>query len=174
MNDVQPRPRAAFSYREDPAVPHFDEDHWHVVMDDRCGLCARAARRIARLDKGDQIRIVPISSDLGQSLMRHYGLNPADPQSWLFIQDGKASGGLEAMLELFPSLSGRYTPIRILWLLPVRWRARLYTLIANSRYRWFGDADLCEMPDAHVQARLLSAQDRVTENTDQARMSHSV
>ena len=173
MNDIQPKPRAAFSYRNDPAAPHFDEGHWHVVMDDRCGLCARAARRIAHLDKGDQIRIAPVRSNLGQSLMRHYGLNPDDPQSWLLIQDGKAFGGLEAMLELFPSLSVRYKPIRILWLLPAPWRARLYTLVARSRYRWFGEADLCAMPDADVQARLLPAQDRPAVATDPNRMSHS-
>ncbi|MEM6579439.1 MAG: DCC1-like thiol-disulfide oxidoreductase family protein, partial [Pseudomonadota bacterium] len=156
MSSIQPLGHPPFSYRNDPAIPRFDESYWHVVMDDRCGLCTRAARRIARADRQDRVRIVPVRSDLGEGLMRHYCLDPHDPQSWLLIREGKAFGGLDAATKLFPELSVRYVPLQVLSLLPRNWRDSLYRAVATRRYRWFGQADLCAIPDAQVQARLVT------------------
>lgn len=155
MSSVQPLHRAAFSYQQDRDVPSFDDSYWHVVMDETCGLCARAALRIARADKSDRVRIVPVGSQLGQSLMRHYGFDPHNPESWLLLREGKAFGGSSAALKLFPSLSVFYAPMLILYGLPAPWRDTLYIALARTRYRWFGRADLCAIPDPRVQARLV-------------------
>lgn len=157
MSLSEPAPRAPFSYRDDPAVPDFQDQLWHVVMDDRCGLCARTARRIARADRKDRVRIVPLRSELGHALMRHVDLDPDDPQSWLLIREGRAYGGLTAALMLFPSLSVFYKPLLMFWILPTGWREALYRVIARRRYQWFGSADLCRLPDARVQARLVTS-----------------
>lgn len=156
MFSIHPLPRAAFSYRDDPDVPELDDRFWHVVMDEHCGLCARTASRIARLDKDDKIRIVPIGSQLGQSLLRHYGLDPQDPQSWLLLRDGLAFDGLSAVMKLFPSLSALYLPVLISAVLPRSWRDTLYRMVARNRYRWFGRANLCAVADVHVQRKLVS------------------
>ncbi|MEM6376499.1 MAG: DUF393 domain-containing protein, partial [Pseudomonadota bacterium] len=150
---ADPASRAAFSYRDDPDIPAFDDAFWHVVMDDRCGLCARTARRIAHLDRLDRVRIVPLRSALGTGLMRHYGLDPSNPQSWLLIRHGTARAGFDAAMHLFPDLSDIYTPLLMLKILPSTWREALYAWIARHRYAWFGRTDLCALPDPQVQAR---------------------
>lgn len=164
MSSVHPAPRPAYSYRDDPSVPRFDESYWHVVMDDRCGLCAKTARRIAQADTKDRVRLVPIRSELGRSLMEHYDLNAVDPQTWLLIRDGRAYGGLTAAMNLFPSLSMWYAPLAMVHVVPARWRDRLYAKIARHRYRWFGHADLCAMPDKDVQDRLVCSDEAIRES----------
>jgi predicted DCC family thiol-disulfide oxidoreductase YuxK len=152
---MQPEVRKPFSFRDDPAVPEFDDGRIVVVMDAECALCSRAARRIARLDKDDRVRIAPMQGALGRALLLHYGLDPDDPASWLMIEDGWARGSLEGMAKLFPRLHWAYAPMRLVWVLPVALRDWIYARIARNRYAVFGYSDLCALPDADVQRRLL-------------------
>ena len=75
--------RPDHSYRSDPSVQDFDDDGPRTVMDERCGLCARGARWIARSDRKREFQIIPAQSELGVALFRHCGLDPLFPISWL-------------------------------------------------------------------------------------------
>lgn len=152
---MQPSARAAYSFRDDPDVPAFDDTRIHLVMDAECALCSRAARRIARLDRQDRVRIAPMQGVLGRALLVHYGLDPDDPASWLMVEDGRAWGSLEGMARLFPKLHWAYTPARLVWVLPTGLRDWIYARIARNRYAIFGKGDLCAMPDEAVRARLI-------------------
>ena len=152
---MRPDAKPAYSYRDDPAVPEFDEMRIHLVMDAECALCSRAARRIARLDRADRVRIAPMQGDLGRALLVHYGLDPDDPASWLMIEDGRAWSSLDGMARLFPRLHWAYAPVRLVRVLPRPVRDWIYARIARNRYAVFGRGDLCAMPEPDVQARLV-------------------
>lgn len=125
-----------------------------TVMDARCALCARGAAWIARNDTVEEFTIVPLQSNLGGVLMRHHGLDPSDPASWLYLEDGQPYTSLDAMIRVGRRLGGRWKLLAVLRLLPRSLRDRLYYFVARNRYRLFGRADLCSMPDAAVQKRL--------------------
>lgn len=144
-----------FSYRR-AGLPAFDEAMILLVMDGECGLCSGAARRIARLDRDDRIRIATSQSTLGRGLLRHYGLDPDNPDSWLMIEAGRALRSLDAMICLFPRLHPGFWPLRLLRVVPRRWRDAIYAVIARNRYRVFGRAQLCAMPDRALQRRLIA------------------
>lgn len=152
---MRPDPKPRYSYREDAGVPAFDETRIHLVMDAECALCSRAARRIARLDRDDRVRIAPMQGALGRALLEHYGLDPDDPASWLMVEDGWAWSSLEGMARLFPSLHWAYAPVRLVRALPFAVQDWLYARIARNRYTLFGKGDLCAMPEAAVQDRLV-------------------
>ena len=78
------RPRPPYSYRNDPAVPGFDDGGPIAIMDGDCALCASGARVIARLDRERVFRIGRTQSATGAALVRHYGLEPEDPETWLY------------------------------------------------------------------------------------------
>ena len=59
-------------------------------MDAHCALCARGAAWIARNDRLAEFKIVPLQSELGNALMIHYAMDPEDPTSWLYLEDGRA------------------------------------------------------------------------------------
>ena len=151
----RPKPRPDRSYRDDPAVPTFVDGRWLVVMDGDCALCSATARRIARLDRDDRVRLCTAQSPLGRALLAHYDLSPDDPDSWLFLAEGRAHGSLDAVVRLFPALDRRFAPLCVLGLLPWRVQDWLYARIARNRYH-FGKTDLCAMPDPELRRRLLS------------------
>lgn len=148
--------RDPFSYLQDRSVPPFSAGQVFTVMDARCALCARGARWIARNDSKQQFTIVPLQSDVGNALMRHYGLDPADPTSWLYVEEGRAYTSLDAFMRVGRRLGGVWAGLGILRILPRTVQDILYRAVARNRYRLFGTADLCTLPDAEVQKRLLT------------------
>jgi len=154
MADVQSG-RARFSWREDPAVPAFDAGPVFTVMDAHCALCARGAAWIAANDRRGEFRIVPAQSPVGAAMLRHYGLDPDDPATWLYVEEGHAHASLDALMRAGRRLGGVWRGLALLRVLPRGLRDRLYRLVARNRYRVFGRADLCAMPDPEVQRRLL-------------------
>ncbi|MBL4917897.1 thiol-disulfide oxidoreductase DCC family protein [Szabonella alba] len=147
--------REVYSYQSDPDIPGFDDSNPVAVMDGECALCSWGARMIHRLDRSGQVRICPVQSPLGAALLRHYGLAPDDPASWLFIDRGVAHRDFDAVLQVGRRLGGWARLTGVLRILPRGLRDRLYRWIARNRYAMFGRADLCGIPDPAFQKRLL-------------------
>lgn len=147
--------RSPFSWREDPEVPAFPDQGSITVMDATCGLCAKGAAWIARHDHAQAFRIIPLQSDLGCALMRHFGMNPDDPTSWLYLEDGQPFSSLDALIRVGATLGGPWKSLMILRLIPKSLRDFSYRLVARNRYRLMGRADLCALPDPDIQMRLL-------------------
>ncbi|MEL6640655.1 MAG: DUF393 domain-containing protein [Pseudomonadota bacterium] len=145
----------AYSYRDDPKVPHFDDGAPIAVMDASCALCNWGAQMIHRLDKTGRVRICPMQTPLGASLMTHYGLDPEDPESWLYLENGHAHKDFEAVIHAARSFGGWGRLVFPLCVLPKRARDWSYQRIARNRYRIFGQKDLCAVPTPAFQKRLM-------------------
>ena len=144
-----------YSFRADPAVPDFDDSAPLALMDGECAICSWVARMIHRLDRSRTVRICPIQSPLGAALLRHYGLVPEDPASWLFIDRGMPHVDFEAVLHAGRRFGGTARLVGILRIFPKPLRDWLYRRLARNRYAIFGRADLCSLPDPEFQKRLL-------------------
>lgn len=144
-----------FSFRDDPQVPTFDDGSPLAVMDAECAICSWGARMIHRLDRGQSMRICPIQTPLGTALLRHYGLQPTDPSSWLFIDAGVAHQDFEAVVHAARRFGGWGRLATVLLLLPRPVRDWLYRRLARNRYALFGRGDMCALPDPDFQKRLL-------------------
>jgi len=144
-----------YSYRADPAVPAFDDSHPVTVMDGECALCSAGARLIARFDKAVEFRICRSQTRLGQTLLLHYGLSPNDPESWLYIVDGRAYTSLDGMIRAGSRVGGPGRLLQPLRLLPRPLQDWLYRRLARNRYRLFGRTDMCSIRDPALRARLM-------------------
>ena len=88
------------------------QTHPIAVMDGTCALCAFVARMVHRLDRPGDIRIAPIQGATGAALMRDYGFEPLDLDSWLFIDEYcTATRDLDSLIRLGQRTGG------ISWLL---------------------------------------------------------
>lgn len=125
-----------------------------TVMDAHCALCARGAAWIARNDKRNIFRIVPIHSELGRSLLIRNGLDPDDPASWLYVDNGSTYTSLDALIRVGWRLGGIGKALIVFRLLPRALQDRLYNAVARHRYL-AGRTDLCALPDPHVKRRLV-------------------
>jgi predicted DCC family thiol-disulfide oxidoreductase YuxK len=148
--------KAPFSYRDDPAVPTFDDAGPRTVMDAQCGLCARGARWIARNDQDAAFRIIPMQSDLGRALFAHYDLDPDDPASWLFLDEGRGYTSLDAIMRVGRRLGGASRFLSLFAILPRPVQDAAYGAIARNRYRLSRRVELCALPDPDIQKRLLT------------------
>lgn len=125
------------------------------MMDAECAICSWGARMIHRLDHSGEVRICPIQSPLGAALLKHYDLEPTDPSSWLFIDEGMPYVDFEAVLHAGLRFGGWGRLTAALRIFPRPIRDWLYQRLARNRYAVFGRSDMCAIPDAAFQKRFL-------------------
>lgn len=140
MPEVSKQP---FSYRNDPAVPDFDDRKALFVFDGICVLCSTGASWIMRNDGRALVNFTPAQEALGQALYAHYGIDM--DESYLLIADGSAYTASRGYLELCRILGRWWHALRMSAIIPERLRDWLYALVARNRYRWFGKADFCAL-----------------------------
>lgn len=143
----------AFSYRNDPSVPDFDDSKDLFVFDGICVLCSGGASWIMRHDGDARVNFTPGQEKLGQSLYAHYGIEM--DESYLLIANGHAYTASRGYLELCRILGGWWRLFQIFAFIPERLRDWLYAMIARNRYRWFGKVDYCELLNQEQKGRLI-------------------
>ena len=147
--------RAAYSWRDAPDVPAFDDRDAIAFMDGACVLCTFGARLIARFDRKNAFRICPVQTPLGTAMLRHFGMEPDDPDSWLLLIDGHGYTSMDAFIRAGARIGGIGWLLQPLRLLPRRAQDWLYHRIARNRYRLLGRTDMCAVPDPRLRARLM-------------------
>ena len=152
---MQPIDRPPYSWRADPATPAFDDTRPLAVMDGDCALCVRGARLIHRWDRSGEIRIAVARSPLGAALLGHFGMSPDDPESWLYLDGGRAWEGLDGIAKAGARCGGPLGAARILVLAPRPLRRWFYARLARNRVAIFGKGDICAVPDPAFRARIL-------------------
>jgi predicted DCC family thiol-disulfide oxidoreductase YuxK len=147
--------RAAYSYRGDPAVPHFPDEHPIIVFDGYCALCSGWVSFILHRDRHAIYRLLPAQTPIGRALYDHYGLDPQDYETYILIQNGVASFKSEATIRMTQDLGFPWSLAGIFRAVPRPWRDRLYELVARNRFRFFGRRATCYRPDPRTEDRFL-------------------
>ncbi len=97
-----------------------------------------------------------MQSELGAALLTHYGLDPEDPVSWLYLDEGVAYTSLDAIIRVGVRLGGMSSLLKGLAWVPRPVQDAAYRVIARNRYRLSRRVDLCALPEPAIQKRLLS------------------
>ena len=147
--------RGPHSYRDDPAVPSFPDDRPLILFDGDCVLCSGSARFILRHDRAGRFRLAAVQSPLGQALLVHFGVDPADPSTMLLIEAGEARQRSDAVLRIAAGLPAPISAASLLRLLPGGWRDAAYLWVARRRRRLAGQT-WCAMPDKTSADRILA------------------
>jgi len=148
--------RPPFSYRDDPAVPHFADDRPVIIFDGLCALCSGSAAFVLRHDAAGSFRLLAAQSPLGQALYAHYGLDPVDYETMILIQDGVASLKSEAAIRIAQGLGFPWSLALAFRMVPRGLRDRVYMWVARNRIRWFGARTSCYRPDPKFAGRFLA------------------
>ncbi|WP_044619802.1 thiol-disulfide oxidoreductase DCC family protein [Gynuella sunshinyii] len=126
-----------------------------IVFDGVCVLCHAAVRFIDRHDSRQQLKVVPLQSELGQYLQQQFDINLLHNNTIMVISE---SGVFTRSAALF-AIAG-YLDRPWCWLRGFRWLPRglndcLYEQLARRRYRLFGRYEQCRMPALTLRTRLL-------------------
>lgn len=127
----------------------------HIVFDDTCGLCARSVAFIARHDRRRRFVFVPRSH--AKALAALGSVLPAlpGPGSIVLVEGGAAYVRSTAALRIARALDAPWNLLAAGLLVPRPLRDAVYDVIARHRHRWFGQVDVCAVPDPAVRERLL-------------------
>ena len=147
--------RRPYSFRDDDAVPRFDDRHPLIVYDGICVLCSRFVRFVVRRDRTARFRFTAAQSPLGQALYRHYGLDPVVFETNLLIADGRMHARMGAFARVMARLPWPWRALAVARLLPGPVGRWLYDRVASNRYRLFGRLDTCMVPDPDVRSRFI-------------------
>lgn len=148
--------RQAYSYRDDPAVADFADDHPIIVFDGACIFCSGWVNFVLRHDKQGRYRFITAQSPLGEALYRHYGLDSRDYETNILIEDGIAYLKSEGSLRMAAGLGFPWTLAGVLRIIPKGLRDPLYELVARNRYRIAGRRNSCFVPAPEHRARFLA------------------
>lgn len=148
------RARTPYQYRTDPSVPDLQDDRPIAMMDGACALCSRGAHIISRLDRDRVFRICTVQSATGTALVRHYGLEPDDPETCLLQENGQAWSGMDAIIRIGERLDGIGRIASTYHLVPKPVRDWLYRRIARNRFR-FGHTFMSAVADPELRLRLM-------------------
>lgn len=121
-----------------------------VVFDGDCALCSHSARTL--LKHGPRFRLLAAQSALGQAILAHYGLDPADPSTMLVIEDGRAIGRSDGVLYLARHLPWPYRLAIMGYVLPRPLRDWAYGMVARNR-RLIRGQTWCAMPPEGVDIK---------------------
>ncbi|WP_426228790.1 thiol-disulfide oxidoreductase DCC family protein [Pararhizobium sp. DWP3-4] len=151
---MQPRP--AYSYRSDPSVPGFADDHPIIVFDGECIFCSGWVNFVLRHDEQGRYRFITAQSALGAALYRHYGLDSRDYETNILIERGIAYLKSEGSLRMAAGLGFPWRLASALRIIPKSIRDPLYELVARNRYRIAGRRNTCFMPKPEHRARFIA------------------
>jgi predicted DCC family thiol-disulfide oxidoreductase YuxK len=144
-----------WSWRSDPSVPSFPDDHPLIVFDGECVLCSANAQFVLKHDSRCLFRLTPAQSELGQALYRHFGLSTPDYRTMVVLLDGHLLTQSEGVLAMARGLGWPWRIAEIVRFVPRGLRDALYRLIARNRFRWFGRRDTCWLPSSEFSERIL-------------------
>jgi predicted DCC family thiol-disulfide oxidoreductase YuxK len=148
--------REQYSSRQDAAVPRFPDDRPIIIFDGHCALCSGWARFVLRHDRAGLYRLLPAQTPLGRALYVHYGLDPEEYETNILLADGGAWFRSEGSIRMAEGLGWPWSLARVLRILPLRLRDRLYQSVARNRLRLFGRRSACYLGERGLEDRFLA------------------
>ncbi|MFC6919428.1 thiol-disulfide oxidoreductase DCC family protein [Meiothermus taiwanensis] len=130
-----------------------------VLFDGVCNLCHRTVQFILRHDKSQRFVFASQQSEVGQQLLRRYGIptETALADSVVVVEEGRVWLESDAALHILYRLGGVWRIPALLRWVPKGLRDWVYRLIAKNRYRLFGRLERCMMPTPELKKRFLDA-----------------
>ncbi|MEW6468099.1 MAG: thiol-disulfide oxidoreductase DCC family protein [Bacteroidota bacterium] len=132
-----------------------EEKHPVILFDGVCNLCNRSVSFVIRNDRKGLFRFAALQSEKGRELRKQYGLDKADADSYILIENGKAYLKSTASLRTLRKLRGLYPLLYLFILVPRFIRDAVYDWVARNRYKWWGKRESCMVPSPEIQNRFI-------------------
>jgi predicted DCC family thiol-disulfide oxidoreductase YuxK len=138
----------------------FKEVKMTILFDGVCNFCNASINFIIDRDSKGIFKFAALQSEVGQELLKKFGLKTNDSESRTFdsivaIDGYKVYQKSDATLEIARRMDGIWKIFYVFIIIPAFLRNPVYDLIARNRYRIFGRTDACRIPTPELKTRFL-------------------
>lgn len=149
----------AYGYRNDPAVPKFDDTQPLIIFDGLCVLCSSGVNFMLARDPNGSSRFAAIQEPVPQALYRHFGLDADRFDTFMVLADGMPHIKWQGVLAAARTMPAPWRWLAVLGrLLTDVIGDRLYDWVQRNRIGWFGSRTSCLLPNDQNRARFLNEQ----------------
>lgn len=131
----------------------MNENNAIILFDGVCNLCNTSVDYIMKKDKKGFFKFGALQKS--GDLLKKYDISPEYLNSLVLIQDDKVYYKSSAALRIARKLEGALPLLYPFILLPKFLRDPVYDVIANNRYRWFGQGNTCRLPTPEEAKRFI-------------------
>ncbi|MFJ7726253.1 thiol-disulfide oxidoreductase DCC family protein [Neobacillus sp. NPDC097160] len=125
-----------------------------ILYDGICNLCNSSVQFILKRDPAGKFKFASLQGETGQRLLKEHGIG-LDLNSFILIENGKIYRKSSAALRVCKQLKGPWKMATVFFIIPCFLRDRLYDILANNRYKWFGKNESCMLPSPKWKNRFL-------------------
>jgi predicted DCC family thiol-disulfide oxidoreductase YuxK len=128
-----------------------------ILFDGVCNLCNSSVLYVIKRDKKNKFLFAPLQSEIGESLIKKFKIDPEKTDSILLYNPKsdslkhKSTAALHVAKHLgFPS-----SLMVIFFIVPTFIRNWVYNYVAKNRYKWYGKKDACMIPTPELKSKFL-------------------
>ena len=126
-----------------------------ILFDGVCNFCNSSLNYVIARDPDGYFKFAALQSEAGERLTREHGIDTANVDSVVLIENGRSYVRSAAALRITKKLGFPVSLLYIFILIPRPIRDLLYDAFAKRRYKFFGERDACMMPTPEIRARFL-------------------
>lgn len=126
-----------------------------LLYDGVCNLCNWIVKFTIQRDKTGKFLYAALQLEKGQEILKHFGLNTNDFDSFVLVDGNKYYTKSSAALRVMKVMGGAWSLLYVFIIIPKPIRDFLYNLIAKNRYKMFGRQEACLLPRPEWKSRFL-------------------
>ena len=127
-----------------------------IIYDGVCVFCSGFIHWVYKNNHGKDIFFTTMQAKYGQEIAEHFGIDPSNYDTIIYAKNGTAHFKSDAILHIMSELKQPWPIVKYAYaIFPHPIRDMIYNLIARNRYKLFGKAQQCIIPDKQVAARML-------------------
>lgn len=133
----------------------MDADSPVIFFDGVCLFCIQAVQFIINHDPKGNFKFSSLQSEYAKQHLSKFIDTTHLPYSILLLERHHVYQSSTAVLKISGRLTGGWKLFQYFIIIPKPIRDALYDILAKNRYRWFGQADQCMVPDISLRERFL-------------------
>ena len=126
-----------------------------ILFDGVCSLCNNFIVFIAKNDKKDIFRFLPLQNKNINRFINTKNINIKDLKSIVLIEDKNPKYKSNAAIEILINLNKIFLLCTVFYIIPRIIRDLIYELIAKNRYKIFGRVENCSILKSKMNSEIL-------------------
>ena len=133
----------------------LSEEHPIIFYDAICVLCDGFIQFTIRKDTKARFKYCMLQSKKGMDIRRSLNLPIDEITTVVALYNKEIYTHSEVLRLVINELGGMWKILLILYIFPKSIRDWGYEIVADNRYRWFGKADKCLIPNSTISDRFI-------------------